>query len=113
MQCEATNNSGVRRRGAPKGNKNALKHGIRSHELLVLRSSARTLIAGAKRAIAQSERTRRLQGAALRLQRLALMHEARKFIARIARESGCTDILTGNRFRRDLVFRLSSRRPSS
>jgi hypothetical protein len=78
-----------------------------------LRANAWALMAGAKLALAESGRARRLQRASLGLQRLALMHEARKFIASIARESGCAEIFFGGKFRRDLALRLSLRRPNS
>lgn len=113
MHAKIANNSVARRRGAPKGNKNAFKHGGRSREWQAFQSYARLLVAQSELAIDEHRLQRRLLDAAIRLERLRPMHVARQFLAETARELGAVEIFSGNAARRQMSLRLLSRRPSN
>ena len=89
LTINSPNNSVARKRGAPKGNSNAYKHGVRTAEWDAFRATVRALIASAKGAIRRKEIFDRFRFARLALERHREAYEVHMLLADTARAIGC------------------------
>jgi hypothetical protein len=81
LTIKSSNNSVARKRGAPKGNGNAFKHGVRTAEWRAFNANLRALITSAKTAIRRKEIFDRFQFACRSLARHREAYEVHVLIA--------------------------------
>jgi hypothetical protein len=89
LTTKSPNNSVARKRGAPKGNGNAFKHGVRTAGWLAFNANVRALVASAKSAIRRKDSLERFRFACLALESHREAYEVHILIADTARAVGC------------------------
>jgi hypothetical protein len=85
---KAPNNSVARKRGAPKGNGNAFKHGVRTARWRAFNANVRALITSAKSAVRRKDSLDRFRFACRSLERHREAYEVHVLVADTARAMG-------------------------